>query len=49
MGEAVIAALRPLDLQSLRQVVLVNGRWTKPEHALQEGDVVALFPAVAGG
>lgn len=30
-------------------VVLVNGRSAPPDQVLQEGDVVALFPAIAGG
>jgi molybdopterin converting factor small subunit len=30
-------------------VVLVNGREPQPGQVLREGDVVALFPAIAGG
>jgi|YNPBryantNP2012_1023418.scaffolds.fasta_scaffold00122_7 molybdopterin converting factor small subunit len=30
-------------------VALVNGRSAPPDQLLQEGDVVALFPAIAGG
>lgn len=30
-------------------VVLINGRDAPPDQALQEGDVVAVFPAMAGG
>ncbi len=30
-------------------VVLVNGRGAQPRQVLQEGDVVCLFPAIAGG
>lgn len=30
-------------------VVLVNGLSAPPQQVLQEGDVVALFPAIAGG
>jgi molybdopterin converting factor small subunit len=30
-------------------VILVNGRTGTPNHVLEEGDVVAAFPAMAGG
>lgn len=30
-------------------VVLVNGRGARPGQVLQEGDVICLFPAIAGG
>ena len=30
-------------------VLLVNGRAVTPERELEEGDVVAAFPAMAGG
>lgn len=30
-------------------VILVNGRTAPPDRALQEDDVVAVFPAMAGG
>jgi len=30
-------------------VVLVNGRGPQPGQVLHEGDVVCLFPAIAGG
>lgn len=30
-------------------VMLVNGRMAAPEQVLEEGDVVAAFPALAGG
>ena len=30
-------------------VVLVNGRQSDPHQVLEEGDVVAAFPAIAGG
>lgn len=30
-------------------VILVNGRGPQPGQILQEGDVVCLFPAIAGG
>jgi len=30
-------------------VVLVNGRYAAPDSRLRDGDVVAVFPPVAGG
>lgn len=30
-------------------ILLVNGRHSKPDKALQDGDIVALFPPVGGG
>jgi molybdopterin converting factor small subunit len=30
-------------------VILVNGRSVEPERVLEEGDVIAAFPALAGG
>jgi molybdopterin converting factor small subunit len=30
-------------------VILLNGRTAEPEQVLQKGDVVAVFPAMAGG
>lgn len=30
-------------------VVLVNGRGAPPDAVLQDGDAVAIFPAIAGG
>ena len=31
------------------KVVLVNGRDADPEQILEDGDVVSVFPAMAGG
>jgi len=36
-----------LENESLR--ILVNGRDAGPDRVLQDGDVVAVFPTVAGG
>lgn len=44
--EDVLARL-PVPLEE--SVVLVNGRTPQPGQTLQEGDVLCLFPAVAGG
>lgn len=30
-------------------VILINGRSVEPERVLEEGDVIAAFPAMAGG
>ena len=35
--------------ESGASVILVNGRGASPEQALKAGDVVAAFPALAGG
>ncbi|MBO9371587.1 MAG: MoaD/ThiS family protein [Chloroflexi bacterium] len=44
--EDVLAQL-PVPLEE--SVVLVNGRTPQPGQALQEGDVLCLFPAIGGG
>ncbi len=44
--EDVLSRL-PVPLEE--SVVLVNGRTPQPGQTLQEGDVLCLFPAVAGG
>lgn len=36
----------PADASS---VILINGRSTDPERPLEDGDIVAVFPAMAGG
>ena len=38
-----------IPYESGASVVLVNGRGVSPEQALEAGDVVAVFPALAGG
>jgi sulfur carrier protein ThiS len=49
-GTRVEDLLRRLPLPpNHASVVLVNGRGPEPEQVLQEGDVVCLFPAMAGG
>jgi len=35
--------------EDYHSVVLINGKGPRPGQALQEGDVVCLFPAIAGG
>ena len=45
----VEALLPQLPTPSDGSVVLVNGRGPQPGQTLQEGDVVCLFPAIAGG
>jgi sulfur carrier protein ThiS len=44
--EDVLAGL-PVPVEE--SVVLVNGRTPQPGQALQEGDVLCLFPAIGGG
>ena len=31
------------------RVILVNGRHAKPDHVLDDDDIIAAFPAMAGG
>ena len=38
-----------IPADSRTSVILVNGHSTTPEQVLEEGDVVAVFPAMAGG
>lgn len=53
----VPAGTRAIDLLSRfdvptgdgASVILVNGRSVEPEQVLVEGDVIAVFPAMAGG
>jgi len=35
------------DKESL--IILINGRDASPDRILQDGDIVAVFPAMAGG
>ena len=50
-GTPVIDLLTSFGIpyESGASVVLVNGRGVSPEQALEAGDVVAVFPALAGG
>lgn len=48
-GTRVDDLLPQLPAPSDGSVVLVNGRGSRPGQVLQEGDVVCLFPAIAGG
>jgi len=48
-GTRVDDLLLQLPVPSDGSVVLVNGRGPQPGQVLQEGDVVCLFPAIAGG
>jgi sulfur carrier protein ThiS len=46
----VAEVLRRFDLPTDGAVViLVNGRTAQPQQVLQEGDTIAVFPALAGG
>ncbi len=53
-GTTVSAALAPFALPSrLTHLVLVNGNFVpteeRPDKTLQEGDVLAVWPPIAGG
>lgn len=48
-GTSVAQVLTGLDVPTQGIVILVNGRTASPGQVLQEGDVVAAFPAIAGG
>lgn len=53
-GTTVAQAYAPYGLPAkLVHLVLVNGRFVPPEerttHVLQEGDVLAIWPPIAGG
>ena len=53
-GVIVLGVTEPFHLpEKLVHLVLVNGRYVAPEdratHALQAGDVLAIWPPVAGG
>ena len=53
-GASVAAVLAPYGLPpELTKLVLVNGRYVAPEDRphvlLQDGDVVAVWPPIAGG
>lgn len=53
-GTAIMAVLEPLGIPpKLVHLVLVNGVYVAPEqrasHALKDGDVLAIWPPIAGG
>jgi sulfur carrier protein ThiS len=48
-GARVGEVLTRLDVPIEGSVILINGRTAAPDHVLEEGDVVAVFPAMAGG
>ena len=50
-GTPVIDLLTRLGVpyESGASVILVNGRGVPPEQVLEAGDVMAVFPALAGG
>jgi sulfur carrier protein ThiS len=53
-GTSVLQAMQPFNLpMKIVKLVLVNGVYIPPErwatHALQDGDVLAIWPPVAGG
>jgi sulfur carrier protein ThiS len=53
-GMSILEAIAPFNLpMKIVKLVLVNGVYVAPEqwgtHALREGDVLAIWPPVAGG
>ncbi|MGD8996506.1 MAG: MoaD/ThiS family protein [Anaerolineae bacterium] len=48
-GTLVAEVLDRFDVPTGGSVILVNGRTAEPGQVLREGDVVAVFPAMAGG
>ena len=53
-GATVLQAMQPFNLpMKIVKLVLVNGVYIAPEHwetrVLQDGDVLAIWPPVAGG
>jgi len=53
-GSTILQAIEPFHLPArLVKLVLVNGVYVAPEqraeHALKDGDVLAIWPPVAGG
>ena len=49
-GTSVAEVIRSLELpRDLECLVVVNGRDAPPDHRLADGDVLSLFPPLAGG
>ena len=49
-GITVQRVLEGLTLpEDIPKIILINGVHAKPQDALQEGDVLSVFPPVAGG
>lgn len=53
-GASIVQAIEPFGLPpKLVHLVLVNGHYIAPElrasHVLKEGDVLAIWPPIAGG
>ena len=53
-GATIMQVIEPFGLPpKLVHLVLVNGKYIEPtqraSHALQEGDVLAIWPPIAGG
>jgi sulfur carrier protein ThiS len=53
-GTSILEAIAPFNLpMKIVKLVLVNGVYVAPEqwgaHTLREGDVLAIWPPVAGG
>jgi molybdopterin converting factor small subunit len=49
-GATIADVLRTFRIPEEKpRILFVNGRHARPEHVLQENDVLAVFPPVAGG
>ena len=48
-GTSIADVIARLGLPDEPRIVFVNGRHAPEEHALREGDRLAIFPPVAGG
>lgn len=49
-GSTVADVLKTFKVPAEKpRILLVNGRHSDPDHALQDGDVLSVFPPVAGG
>lgn len=49
-GTTVREAIEALKLpEHVPKIIILNGIHAEPDRALQEGDVLSLFPPIAGG
>lgn len=46
----VAQVIKELDLpDNIARIILVNGHHARPDYVLKEGDVLSVFPTIAGG
>jgi molybdopterin converting factor small subunit len=49
-GDTAVSLLKQLGVPvDEASVILINGRSPQPNQCLQNGDIIAAFPAIAGG